>query len=306
MTRPDFTGGAYLGEPRGSRRSVQATARDMLCQPRAALSVLTARLMGKRLRARQRLAALIGIDHRLALPATEMNRPCEEASARGSFIILGSGTLLQGASERIERAFADDPHLQALYGDGLVQREAGGPVFPILPPAFDPDLLMSVDYLGPLAVRRDALSSPSDPLAAAFAIAERYGPNAVGHLPGLLFLHRPGDEPSRDRLTPVRAHLDRTGREAVMLMMETGGIVRVTHPLPETPLVSVIVPTRDRLDLLRPCLEALRTRTAWPRLEILVCDNESREPETLAYLRALAGEGRGASCPVRDPLTSRR
>lgn len=302
MTRPDPMGGVSLGEPSGSRRSFRATARDVLRQPRAALGVLTARLTGKRLRARQRLAALIGIDHRLALPATEMDRPRDEAPAGGSFILLGSGTLLQGASERIERAFADDPNLQALYGDGLVQREPGGPVFPILPPAFDPDLLLSVDYLGTLAVRRDALLSPSDPLSAAFVIAERYGAKAIGHLPGLLYLHRPNDEPANHRLAAVRAHLDRTGRGAVMLMMETGGLVRVTHPLPETPLVSVIVPTRDRLDLLRPCLDALRSRTAWPRLEVLVCDNESREPETLAYLRTLAGEGRGVVVPCPGPF----
>ncbi len=86
-----------------------------------------------------------------------------------------------------------------------------------------------------------------------------------------------------------------------MLMMETGGIVRVTHPFPRRlSSASSCRPRPARSSATR--LEALRSRTAWPRLEILVCDNESREPETLAYLRALAGEGRGVVVPCPGPF----
>ena len=297
MSRPDPTGGAFLGD--GPQPSLLALAAELLRQPRATLDILAARLTGKRLRARQRLAALVGIDHRLALPASAMKRATEEPPGEGSFTLVGSGTLLRGASDRIARAFAENPTLQAIYGDGLVQRRGGGPAHPVLPPAFDPDLLMAVEYLGLLALRRGALAPVSSPVAAALAIAERYGAEAIGHLPGLLYFRRPGDGASADRLTAARQHLDHTGREDATVMMDADGIVRVTYPLAETPLVSVIVPTRDRLDLLRPCLDALRKRTAWPRLEILVCDNDSREPETLAYLETLAGEGRGVvvGCP---------
>lgn len=300
MSLPDPTGGAYLGE--GQAPSLSAVAAELLRQPRAAWGVLAARLTGKRLRARQRLAALAGIDHRLALPPAAMNRPTEAPPGEGSFVLVGSGALLRGASERIASAFAADPTLMAIYGDGLVQREANGLAYPVLPPAFDPDLLTAVDYLGPLALRSGALPTATNPVAAAFAIAEGHGAASIGHLPGLLYLRRPGDEPSPDRPATVRGHLDRTGREAATLMMEADGIVRVTYPLAETPLVSVIVPTRDRLDLLRPCLESLRSRTAWPRLEILVCDNDSRDPDTLAYLTALAGEGRGVVVPCPGPF----
>ena len=300
MTRPDPTGGASLGEC--AKPSPLAIAKTLMRQPRAALDVLVARLTGKRLRARQRLAALVGIDHRLALPASAMARATEDHSGEGSFTLVGSGTLVHGASARIARAFAEDPTLLAIYGDGLVQRAAGGPAYPVLPPAFDADLLMAVDYCGPLALRRGAAASATSPVAAALAIAARHGVGAIGHLPGLLYLRRPGDEASPDRLAAARAYLDATGREAATVMMEADGIVRVTHPLAEAPLVSVIVPTRDRLDLLRPCLDALRQRTAWPRLEILVCDNESREPETLAFLDALAGEGRGVVIPCPGPF----
>ncbi|MGH1571520.1 glycosyltransferase family 2 protein [Methylobacterium sp. P31] len=103
----------------------------------------------------------------------------------------------------------------------------------------------------------------------------------------------------------MRGHLDRVGRLDARLAVAPDGLVRVEHPLPgPLPLASLIVPTRDRLDLLRVCLDSLRHCTDWPSIEILVCDNDSREPETLVYLRALEQEGRGRSCPVPGRSTS--
>ena len=49
------------------------------------------------------------------------------------------------------------------------------------------------------------------------------------------------------------------------------------------PKVSVIVPTRNRLDLLRTCLEGVES-TDYPNLEVIVVDNGSDDPATLKYL----------------------
>src|SRR6185436_3377631 len=68
---------------------------------------------------------------------------------------------------------------------------------------------------------------------------------------------------------------------------------RVRRPLPEPPpLVSLVVPTRDQLRVLRPCVESLLHRTDYPHWELLIVDNGSREPETLAYLQDLARDPR--------------
>jgi GT2 family glycosyltransferase len=65
--------------------------------------------------------------------------------------------------------------------------------------------------------------------------------------------------------------------------------VKVTWPLPaELPLVSVIVPTRDRLELLRPCIDSVLAVTSYSPCEVLVVDNGSSERATHEYLRTIA------------------
>lgn len=57
----------------------------------------------------------------------------------------------------------------------------------------------------------------------------------------------------------------------------------------DLPMVSIIVPTRNRLELLRTCLTGLAA-TRYPAMEVLVVDNDSDDPKTLAYLAGLDGE----------------
>ncbi len=302
--------------PRRSRRGLADAMRRVLSHPREAGAIVWARLTGKRLRARQRLAALVGIDHRLALPAGILGRfPPAPAGPGDDIRLIGDGELVAEAPARIAAAFASDPDLRAVYGDALVQVRPGGPVLPRLPPVFDADRLAALDYLGPvLAYRRGALDpgpAPVSPADAAFRIAEQYGPRAIGHLPEILAVRRGGTSGTapasgegrggHDRV--VDAHLERTGRAGTGIAAAADGLLRVEHPLPDPPpLATLIVPTRDRLDLLRPCLDSLRTRTDWPSLEILVCDNDSRDPETLAYLVDLERQGRGHVVPCPGPF----
>ncbi|WP_313737160.1 glycosyltransferase family 2 protein [Sphingobium yanoikuyae] len=54
----------------------------------------------------------------------------------------------------------------------------------------------------------------------------------------------------------------------------------------ELPPISVIVPTRNRVDLLRVCLDGVAAAD-YPDVDVIVADNDSDDPETLAYLAAL-------------------
>lgn len=54
----------------------------------------------------------------------------------------------------------------------------------------------------------------------------------------------------------------------------------------DLPSVSIIVPTRNHVDLLRTCLQGVAA-TDYPDIEVIVVDNDSDDRETLAYLEAL-------------------
>lgn len=67
--------------------------------------------------------------------------------------------------------------------------------------------------------------------------------------------------------------------------------VNHSEELASAPSVAIIIPTRDRVDLLGPCIESLR-KTDYPaKFEIVVVDNESSKPETLAYMANLSQLG---------------
>jgi glycosyltransferase involved in cell wall biosynthesis len=59
---------------------------------------------------------------------------------------------------------------------------------------------------------------------------------------------------------------------------------RVKYQIPEpNPLVSLIIPTRDQLNVTRKCITSILNITSYKNFEIIIVDNESIEPETFAY-----------------------
>ncbi|HET6157024.1 MAG TPA: glycosyltransferase family 2 protein [Dongiaceae bacterium] len=67
------------------------------------------------------------------------------------------------------------------------------------------------------------------------------------------------------------------------------GFLRLRHPLPDPlPLVSIVIPTRDRKDLLELCIDSLDRATDYPKKEIIILDNDSQEEVTKAYFARLS------------------
>jgi len=62
---------------------------------------------------------------------------------------------------------------------------------------------------------------------------------------------------------------------------------RIALPTP-LPTVDIVIPTRDRLDLLRQCIDSIHARTTYDNFRIVVLDNDSSEPATLEYLNSAA------------------
>ena len=112
---------------------------------------------------------------------------------------------------------------------------------------------------------------------------------------------REDGERKASELRLARAVLPRFGRH--LQLVETGeGERRLLAAPPRWPRVSVIIPTRDQLYYLRRCVDDLLQATDYPALEILIVDNNSEEPETLAYLEKIAAQPKVRVVPARVPF----
>jgi GT2 family glycosyltransferase len=189
---------------------------------------------------------------------------------------------------------------------------------PFFKPDFDPDLLRSMNYLCHLMVLRRDLIDAVGGLRLGFdgaqdhdlllRVAEKLQVQDIRHVARILYHWRVMPESASSTLRlkvslqtrivdVVQEHLDRCNlpasaeEHADPVGASRLFATRIRWRLPsKPPLVSLVIPTRDRLDLLRPCLESvLRTASAYPGvLEILIVDNDSVEPATLKYLNELA------------------
>lgn len=87
-------------------------------------------------------------------------------------------------------------------------------------------------------------------------------------------------------------HLSRLNISAKAEILNNG-MYRTIYDVPKPePLVSIIIPTRNSLHLLKQCIESILTKTTYQNYEIIVIDNNSDDIQTLEYFSILSGNKR--------------
>ena len=161
--------------------------------------------------------------------------------------------------------YADEDHLDAW---GVRRR-------PRFKPGFSPELLRRDGYTGPCiflhSIELDAglilnEQLPINRLTA--SLIEEATDTAVVHVPFVLY------HDARSRSSSCHQP-----------------DLRLTQEM--RPSVSIIIPTKNRLEFLEPCLASIEAHTLYPRtkFEIVVIDNGSADPAALRYLQESAGRG---------------
>ncbi|SIO59021.1 Glycosyltransferase, GT2 family [Burkholderia sp. GAS332] len=141
---------------------------------------------------------------------------------------------------------------------------------------------------------------------------ERAGSKAVRHIPHVLYHWRAHSESTAKNVAVKpyaavageRALNEHFTRQDVVCRVEwVGNGYRAFYGLPATlPLVSLIIPTRNGLDLIRRCIESIVDRTTYPNYEILIVDNGSDDPEVLQYFTSLSTDARIRVCRDDRPF----
>ena len=90
----------------------------------------------------------------------------------------------------------------------------------------------------------------------------------------------------------LQAHFERAGESAEVLPT-AGAYWRVKHRLPEpSPKVTLIIPTRNKFELIYCCVESIFRKTSYRNFELIIVDNRSDEAKTIDYLAGLERERR--------------
>jgi len=211
------------------------------------------------------------------------------------------------ASSDLEAVYFDEDVIDPRDAEEAAQDRRR--IQPRLKPDFDPDYLCQIPYVGEaVAFRREALQRlglrrEAAPHAVCDALL-RAPSQAVGHVARVLAARITPETVAPDVWRAcVSRHLAQAGVDAVaeprtdLLGAETQALRIRRAPPPIS--ASVIIPTRDGLDLLRPCIDSLLERRGENRtpFEIVIIDHESREPETRDYLAALQDQGAARVLP---------
>ncbi len=205
------------------------------------------------------------------------------------------------------------PDADLIYSDEDKIDAEGRRHDPYFKPDWNPALFLCQNFVSHLGLYRTSLVRAAGGFREGFEGSQDYdlalristltSPQLIRHIPYILYHWRisPGVQTFSTGHLPVTVqaarraiaeHLERTGDGGEVVPSELPLYSRIKRPLADpAPRVALIVPTRDKLELLRICVDGLR-RTSYPNLEIIVVDNDSREAATLDYLRELDGRER--------------
>ena len=229
------------------------------------------------------------------------------ANARGEFLaFLDHDDLLSpDALAEVAIHAADHADTDVIYSDDDKIDMNGRRYAPQFKPDWSPVLLLSHMYASHLLVIRRSMFEALGGIREGFDGSQDYDlmlraseqARRIGHIPRVLYHWRAAPD-STALSAETKPHSFAAGQHAVADAFarrgfdavisrpdwaEAGkvGMFAATFP-DDGPRVSILIPTRNRLDLVRTCLDSLAT-TTYRNFEVVIIDNESDDPATLAF-----------------------
>ncbi|MEQ8335209.1 glycosyltransferase [Nisaea sp.] len=268
------------------------------------------------------LARLAAEDDRIKVTWREKNGHISAASnsalerATGDYIALldHDDELTVHALYMVAVEINEHPDADILYSDEDKIDGNGAYFAPYFKTDWAPDMFLGQNLINHLGVYRRALVEKvggfrlgyegSQDYDLALRVIEQTEPENIRHIPHVLYHWRAAegstalaeDEKTYTGDASLRAiqdHLDRCDIKGKVVQGRDVYSQRVIYDLPEAlPKVSLIIPTRNRVELLRDAVEGIRSKNDYPNWEIIIVDNGSDEEETLDYFREIEKDDR--------------
>ncbi|MCA3748512.1 MAG: glycosyltransferase [Rubrobacter sp.] len=251
------------------------------------------------------------IDGRVKVKHMERNSGISAASnaalsmATGEFVALldHDDELAPDALFEVVKLLQEHPDADFIYTDEDKINEHGARSQPHFKPGWSPDLLLCHNYITHLSVFRKGLLDDIGGFREGTEGSQDYDlilrftekTSKIHHIPKILYhwrmiegstaLASEGKPYTHERSRKVLT--DALKRRDIEGTVEDGpspNLFRVKRSIKGEPLVSIIIPTRDNVSMLKRCVESIEKKTTYPRYEILIVDNDSTDKKTLEYL----------------------
>jgi len=195
------------------------------------------------------------------------------------------------------------PDCKVIYTDEDILNSSGDYYAPNFKPDFNLYLLYSTDYIGGLVFFSLTESCefgdvffPSKLITydLIFRYLELFSESAIAHKDSVL-LHRLQEvEKIKHQQVELRAglladHFKRANIKATIDIENDKGNLFIRYIHNESPMVSIIIPTKDQLGILRACINSILEKTSYINYEVIIVDNQSSEIETMDYFESLKG-----------------
>jgi len=199
------------------------------------------------------------------------------------------------------------PHLKLIYSDEDKLDESGNRCDPHFKPDWNYHYFQTCNYICHLVVAETATTKAIGGCRLGYEGAqdfdfllrftEQLSPAEIYHIPLILYHWRKHSgstssdifakpEAITAGLLALQDHISRTKIEAEASLNQIR--YHVQYKLEDRPKVTIIIPTRNMVEVLRPCIESVRKLTDYDNYHILVIDNGSDEPESLKYLEEIS------------------
>lgn len=229
--------------------------------------------------------------------------------ASGEFIVLmdNDDEIAPNALFEVVKILNENKEFDFIYTDEDKLNKEGYRVEPFFKPDWSPDYFLSTMYTCHLGVYRKKIIDKIKGFRKGYEGAQDYDlvlrfteqTNKIHHIPQILYHWRkiPGStsaeysEKCYAKDAARKALEDAVKRRTLKAEVLNGRLpesFRVKYEIKDNPLVTIIIPTWNKKDFLKTCIDSIEKKTTYSNYELLIVDNRSDEPDALEYLKELS------------------
>jgi glycosyltransferase involved in cell wall biosynthesis len=253
-------------------------------------------------------------DPRIRTKFLQENKNIAGASNEALGLVTGEYTglldhddeLSVNALYEVAKSINQKSSVQIIYSDENHISTAGERIDPFFKPDYSPDLLMTCHYMVHFMVYSTSLLKKLNGFRAGFDGAQDYDlvlraveqTNKIHHIPKLLYGWRniPTSTASGGSAKPYAQIAAKKALEDALKRRRISGTpeyipelgyFKIRYNLKNKPLVSIIIATRDRPDLLSRLLSSIEKKSTYDNYEIIIVDHLGEKKETKEFLKSL-------------------